>query len=197
MNIDIINETIKNLEVNNFTVHFFQKGADAVPKILKKLEPAKSISRGGSVTVDALGIIDKIKERGMPFRDYIKREDRLPSLMAEYYITSSNAVTRDGKLVNMDGFGNRVSAISCGPQKVLIVVGTNKIVNDVDEGIERIKEVAAPLNAKRLNKNTPCVETGICEDCDSPERICRVISIVTRPYEDRVTIYLIDEKLGY
>ena len=197
MNIDIINETIKNLEVNNFTVHFFQKGADAVPKILKKLEPAKSISRGGSVTVDALGIIDKIKERGMPFRDYIKREDRLPSLMAEYYITSSNAITRDGKLVNMDGFGNRVAAISCGPRQVLIVAGTNKIVNDVDEGIERIKEIAAPLNAKRLNKNTPCVETGICEDCDSPERICRVISIVARPYEDRITIYLINEKLGY
>jgi hypothetical protein len=133
----------------------------------------------------------------MPFRDYIKREDRLPSLMAEYYITSSNAVTKDGKLVNMDGFGNRVAAISCGPKQVLIVVGTNKIVNDVDEGIERIKEIAAPLNAKRLNKNTPCVESGICEDCDSPERICRVISIVTRPYENRVTIYLIDEELGY
>ncbi|UCH65441.1 MAG: lactate utilization protein [Ignavibacterium sp.] len=197
MNIDIINETIRNLEANNFTVHFFPKAADAVPEILKKLEQAKSISRGGSVTVDKLGIIEKIKERGMPFRDYIKREDRLPSLMAEYYITSSNAVTKDGKLVNMDGFGNRVAAISCGPKQVLIVVGTNKIVNDVDEGIERIKEIAAPLNAKRLNKNTPCVESGICEDCDSPERICRVISIVTRPYKDRVTIYLIDEELGY
>ncbi len=197
MKINTIDETIRNLEANNFTVHFFPKGVDAVPEILKKLEAAKSISRGGSVTVDELGIIDKIKECNMPFRDYVNREDRMASLTAEYYITSSNAVTKDGKLVNIDGFGNRVSAISCGPKQVLIVVGTNKIVNDVDEGIKRIKEIAAPLNAKRLYKNTPCAKTGICDDCDSPERICRVTSIVEKPYKDRVTVYLIDEKFGY
>jgi hypothetical protein len=197
MKTDTINETIRNLEVNNFTVHFFKKREEAVAEILKKLEPAKSISRGGSVTVDSVGIIDKIKERGMPFRDYVNMDDRLASLTAEYYITSSNAITKDGKLVNIDGFGNRVSAIACGPKQVLIISGTNKIVNDVHEGFKRIKEIAAPLNAKRLKKNTPCAETGICEDCDSPERICRVTSIVTKPYKDRVTIYLIDEKLGY
>jgi hypothetical protein len=197
MNINIINETKRNLEANNFTVHIFKKGADAVPEILKKLEPAKSISRGGSVTVEALGIIDKIKERGMPFRDYVKPDDRLASLTAEYYITSSNAITKTGKLVNIDGFGNRVSAISCGPKQVLIIAGTNKIANDVHEGFRRIKEIAAPLNAKRLKKNTPCVQSGVCEDCDSDDRICRVTSIVTRPYKDRVTIYLIDEELGY
>ncbi len=197
MNTETINETIRNLEANNFTVHFFKKGADAVTAILKKLEPAKSISRGGSVTVDALGIIDKLKERGMPFRDYVNMDDRLASLTAEYYITSTNAITKDGKLVNIDGIGNLVSAISCGPRQVLIVAGTNKIVNNVHEGYSRIKEIAAPLNAKRLKKNTPCAETGICEDCNSEERICRVTSRVTKPYKDRVTIYLIDEKLGY
>lgn len=197
MNTDIINEAIKNLEANNFTVRFFNRKEDAIQEILKKLEPAKSISRGGSVTVDELGIIDKIKERRMPFRDYVNLDDRLASLTAEYYITSSNAITKDGKLVNIDGFGNRVSAISCGPRQVLIIAGTNKIVNDVHEGFRRIKEIAAPLNAKRLKKNTPCAETGVCDDCDSPERICRVTSIVTKPYKDRITIFLIDEKLGY
>jgi len=145
MNTDTINETIRNLEANNFTVYLFNKREDAVTAILKKLEPAKSISRGGSVTVDELGIIDKIKERGMPFRDYVKLDDRLASLTAEYYITSTNAITKDGKLVNIDGFGNRVSAISCGPKQVLIVAGTNKIVKDVHEGYIRIKEIAAPL----------------------------------------------------
>jgi hypothetical protein len=197
MKTEIINETIKNLEINNFNVYLFKKRDDAVNAILKKLEPAKSISRGGSVTVDELGIIDKIKERGMPFRDYVKMDDRLASLTAEYYITSSNAITKDGKLVNIDGFGNRVSAISCGPRQVLIVAGTNKIVNDTHEGFRRIKETAAPLNAKRLKKNTPCAETGLCDDCDSDDRICRVTSIVTKPYKDRVTIYLIDEQLGF
>ena len=197
MNIDIVNETIRNLEENNFTVHFFPKRDGAVREILKKLESAKSISRGGSETVNELGIIDKIKERGLPFRDYVKREDRSASLTAEYYITSSNAITKDGKLVNTDAFGNRVSAISCGPRQVLLVAGTNKIVNDVDDGIKRIKEKAAPLNAKRLKRNTPCAESGICEDCDSAERICRVTSIVTKPYKDRITIFLIDEELGY
>jgi hypothetical protein len=197
MDTNIITETIKNLEINNFTVHLFKKKEDAVNAILKKLEPAKSISRGGSVTVDELGIIDKIKARGMPFRDYVNMDDRLASLTAEYYITSSNAITKDGKLVNIDGFGNRVSAISCGPKQVLIVAGTNKIVTDTHEGFRRIKEIAAPLNAKRLKKNTPCAESGVCENCDSNERICRVTSIVTKPYKERVTIYLIDEKLGY
>jgi hypothetical protein len=197
MDTNTINETIKNLVANNFTVHLYKNSADAVRAILKKLEPAKSISRGGSVTVDELGIIDKIKERGLPFRDYVKMDDRLASLTAEYYITSSNAITKDGKLVNIDGFGNRVSAISCGPRKVIIVAGTNKIVSDTHEGYRRIKEIAAPLNAKRLKKDTPCAENGVCEDCDSDERICRVTSIVTKPYKGRVTIYLIDEKLGY
>jgi len=197
MNQDIINKTIENLKKNNFSVHFFENKEEAAEKIIDALSSAKSISRGGSVTIDTLGIIQKIKDDGLPFRDYFSPEDRLASITAEYYLTGTNAVTEDGQLVNIDGCGNRVGALGYGPKHVLVVVGTNKIVRDVEAGIQRIKDIAAPLNAKRLKKNTPCAKTGNCEDCDSIDRICRKTSIISKPVKGRITIYIINESLGY
>lgn len=192
-----ISQTLESLKKNNFTVHFFETSEDARGELLDELKNAKSISRGGSVTVDKLGIIEMIKERGYPFQDYVTPEERRASVGAEYYVTGTNAITMDGKLVNIDGCGNRVAAMSYGPSKVFIVCGVNKIVANVEEGLRRIERVAAPKNVKRLEKNTPCAKTNTCEDCDSPERICRNTLIVTKPFKDRITIYLINEELGF
>jgi L-lactate utilization protein LutB len=192
-----IEKTITNLKKNNFEVHYFEKGTEACEKIMDDLKDAKSISRAGSVTINSLGIIDHIKEDELPFRDYASPEDRKASVSAEYYLTGTNAVTEDGKLVNIDGAGNRVAAMSYGPSHIMVVAGTNKIVKDVDEGIKRIHEIAAPINAKRLERNTPCVKTGKCSDCNSDDRICRKVSIILKPVKGRYTIYLINEDLGF
>lgn len=192
-----IREAIDSLRKNNFTVHYFENSSDAVAEIFNQLRAAKSISRGGSVTIEQIGLIKKIVEAGLPFRDYVSSEDRMASLTAEYYLAGTNSITQDGKLVNVDGSGNRVAAMSFGPGHVFIVAGTNKIVKDETAAIERIRTVAAPLNARRLNKKTPCVKTGKCEDCQSAERICRKQMTMTKPEQGRVTIFLINENLGY
>lgn len=192
-----VKRTVENLKKNNFDVLFFSSGKDAVEKIIEMLKPATSISRGGSATIDSLGLIERIEKEGLPFADYKTREQRLASITAEYYLASTNAITEDGKLVNVDGSGNRVAAMSFGPKKVFIVSGVNKIVADESAAIERIRNVAAPMNAKRLSRKTPCVKTGKCSDCSSEDRICRKTHMMTKPEKDRVSIFLIDEQLGF
>ena len=132
----------------------------------------------------------------------MSKEEVLEALRGEInsdvFLTSSNAVTMDGKLVNKDMIGNRVAAMIFGPKRVFVVVGVNKIVENVKEALERIERVAAPLNAKRLGVKTPCVETGYCTDCDSPDRICRVTTIIERrPSRTDLTVVLVNENLGY
>lgn len=194
---EVIKKTIDNLEKNNFVVSYFNTREEALPVILEDLKPATSIGRGGSVTIEEIGLIDKVQESGLPFFDYKEMEDRKRSLTADYYLCSTNAITENGWLVNIDGSGNRTAAMSFGPNKVFIVTGTNKIVKDVEAGLERIANVAAPPNAKRLGKKTPCATTGRCSDCSSPERICRKTLISTKPKPERIYIYLINEELGY
>ena len=113
-------------------------------------------------------------------------------------ITSSNALTLDGKIVNLDGLGNRVAAMCFGPTQVILVIGMNKVVPDLDSAIARVKHLAAPMNAIRLNRATPCVETGLCTDCKSPERICYMWSIIEgHMIKDRIHVKLVGEDLGY
>ncbi|OFZ79143.1 MAG: hypothetical protein A2583_00425 [Bdellovibrionales bacterium RIFOXYD1_FULL_53_11] len=192
-----IQRAIENLKKNRFEVHYFDTARAAADGIMDKLRAARSISRGGSATVDALGLIERMQKEGLPFRDYKSREDRMASLEAQYYLTGSNAITEDGKLVNIDGAGNRVAAMSFGPEKVFVLAGINKIVPDEAAGFERIRTVAAPMNAQRLGRKTPCVASGMCSDCDSPERICRKNMVVTRPEKGRFEIFLIGENLGF
>ena len=139
--------------------------------------------------------LDRAKE-GLSSEDIDKiyRE----SFFADAYFSSSNAITEDGELYNVDGNGNRVAALLFGPKKVIIVAGVNKIVKNIDEAIKRNREVAAPANAKRLNKKTPCTKVGFCMDCKSPEKICREYTIIrSQKDNDRIHVIFINENIGY
>jgi len=158
------------------------------------------------MTVSECGILDMLQngkyELYNQYREGLAPDEsanlRRKGLTAQFYVTGTNAVTMDGKLVNIDGTGNRVAAITYGPEKVIIVVGVNKIVTDVQEGIDRTRNRAAVLNCKRLNISNPCVKTGRCEDCKLPTRICNHLVITERqPKKGRVTVIIVGEELGF
>jgi L-lactate utilization protein LutB len=208
---DIKLEALKGtLEKNNFEVYIAQTGEDAkklvLDKILQQLAP-ETVSWGGSLTHVQTGIYDELKARpGITTLDTYDKslsppeayEQRRQSLLVDLFITGTNAVTERGRLVNLDMIGNRVAAITFGPKNVIIVVGRNKIVADVDEAIERIKTYAAPVNAMRLDKNTPCSKTGVCQNCKSPDRICNVWTISEKSFpKGRIKVILINEDLGF
>jgi L-lactate utilization protein LutB len=197
------------LEENNFEVFVTETAVDAGHLVLEKILPktgARRISWGGSMTFIATGLHDAIK--GMPnlevldtFNKSLSPEDALElrrqSLLVDLYITGTNAVTETGELVNLDMTGNRVAAITFGPRHVLILVGRNKIVPDLETAMVRIKEYAAPANAMRLDKKVPCAKTSVCEECKSPDRICNTWTITQKSFpKGRVKIVLINENLG-
>lgn len=194
-------ELEKVLTKNGFNVKTFDNIFEARTELLSQIKGEESIGIGGSMTVKDMDIYDDLKDKGNEVYWHWKNEvpnAAVKAINTDTYITSTNALTMDGKLINMDGNGNRVSSMIFGHKDVYIIVGKNKICKDYDEAIKRIREVASPLNAKRLNLNTPCVHTGICSDCDSPERICRAEVIIHRnPNSTNINIYLVDEELGY
>lgn len=168
------------------------------------------IGIGDSATLRQIGIIDELVRRGTevvnPFvKDLTdsleKNNDReivlRRSLGCDIFLTSTNVITIDGKLVNIDGVGNRIAGIIFGPPKVILAIGRNKIVSDVDQALKRIKNVIAPAHAKHKKKRTPCATTGECVDCDSKERMCSITAIIEKkPLRRDVTVILIDEDLG-
>lgn len=204
-------EAIKGaLEKNNFEVYIAKTGEDAKKLVLDKILPQLSpetVSWGGSLTHVQTGLYDELKARpGITILDTYDKslsppeayERRRQSLLVDLFITGTNAVTEKGRLVNLDMIGNRVAAITFGPKNVIIVVGRNKIVANVDEAIERIKTYAAPVNAMRLDKNTPCMKTGICQNCKSPDRICNAWTISEKSFpKGRIKVILINEDLGF
>ncbi len=197
------------LEKNNFEAYIAQKGEDAnklvLDKILPQLAP-ETVSWGGSLTHIQTGIYDELKARpDITILDTYDKslsppeayELRRRSLLVDLFITGTNAVTEKGRLVNLDMIGNRVAAITFGPKNVIILAGRNKIVADVDEAIERIKRYAAPVNAMRLDKKTPCLKTGVCQNCKSPDRICNAWTISEKSFpKGRIKVVLINEDLG-
>ena len=204
-------EAIKGaLEKNNFEVYIAKTGEDAKKLVLDKILPQlapETVSWGGSLTHVQTGLYDELKARpGITILDTYDKslsppeayERRRQSLLVDLFITGTNAVTEKGRLVNLDMIGNRVAAITFGPKNVIIVVGRNKIVANVDEAIERIKTYAAPVNAMRLDKNTPCMKTGICQNCKSPDRICNAWTISEKSFpKGRIKVILINEDLGF
>jgi L-lactate utilization protein LutB len=179
---------------------------EAREQVLGLIPPGARVGVGGSVSVRELGIVDALRERGQtiyedwgPQQAQPKEFDyRKAHLTCDVFLASSNAITSDGDLVNTDGVGNRVAAMIFGPQKVIVVAGHNKIVPDLDSAIQRIKNVAAPLNAKRLDLAVPCAKTGYCVDCSAPDSICRVTTIISRkPRRTDITVVLVCEQLGY
>lgn len=199
--------TIENLVKNGFKASYFEKSETAIKYIESIAENYNKIGFGGSMTVlQSLKLDELLKGKGKEILNHNigslsaeeKLEIRKKQLTCDLFVTSTNALTKDGKLINTDGVGNRVSAMIFGPKKVLVIAGVNKIVKDVDAGLKRIKEIAAPMNSKRLNMNTPCAVTGVCSDCNSPQRICRVTTIIERkPNFSDIEIIIIGENLGY
>ncbi|WP_321404741.1 lactate utilization protein [Maridesulfovibrio sp.] len=175
-------------------------------KIIPKLKP-KSISFGGSMTVVESGLFDKIKQLQKvkvidtydvqpPMAERIER--RRQSLLSDLFITSANAFTEEGELVNLDGTGNRVAAMAFGPRNVVVIVGRNKLCADLDAAVSRVKEYAAPVNAMRLKRKTPCAVTGKCQDCNSKDRICNVWAITEKSSpKGRIHVVFVNEDLGF
>ena len=198
------------LTKNNFEVYLANTGEDAKNLVLDTLLPRLSpgtISWGGSLSYIQTGLYAELKERQdiTVLDTYDKNlspeeayELRRRSLLVDLFITGTNAVTETGRLVNLDMIGNRVAAITFGPKNVILFIGRNKIVADVDEAIERIKTYAAPVNVMRLEKKTPCLKTGVCQNCKSPERICNAWSISEKSFpKGRIKVILINEDLGF
>lgn len=185
--------------------YFCETCEDAVKKALELMPEGSVISWGGSMSISECGLMDALKkhsytliDRASAATEQEKREIYARTVMADYYLMSTNAITMDGELVNIDGFGNRVACLCSGPQNVIIIAGMNKVVNSVEAGIARIRTKAAPPNTTRLNKNTPCAKTGVCKNCFSPDCICSQTVITRRSgIPGRIKILLVNEDLGF
>ncbi|MCK8058647.1 MULTISPECIES: lactate utilization protein [unclassified Fusibacter] len=201
-----IDRTIEALKKNNMNAYFVEHH-EMLVQLLKDLIPEKStVGIGGSMTLFETGTVDFLRSHDINFLDRYQ-PDLTPedikqiyrdSFSADIYMTSSNAVTESGNLYNVDGRGNRVAAMIYGPDKVIVVVGSNKIVRDDQAAILRNREIAAPANAKRLSRKTPCNHLGYCTDCDSPDRICaNFVFMRKQMVKDRIHVLILDEQLGY
>lgn len=192
---------IKGLESRNMTGYYAADKEEAVKKALEVIGKGSTVAMGGCQSAHEIGLIQALEEGDY---NYIDRSNMTPreSLMAAYdadvFLSSANAMTNDGIMVNIDGNSNRVSCIAQGPKKVVFIVGMNKICSDLDEAIKRARNVAAPANAQRFDVKTPCKVTGKCADCKSPDTICCQF-LVTRysRHEGRIHVILVNDTLGY
>jgi len=205
-----LNDLKSELEANNFEVFLAENRQAASQIVLEDIIPklnVKTVSWGGSMTVVASGVYEALKKRtDLTVIDTYDRtvtpeeglNRRRQALTVDLFVMGSNAVTETGMLVNLDMFGNRVGALTFGPKNVIVLVGRNKMVDDIEEAMFRIKNYAAPVNAARLDKKTPCVKTGYCDDCSSPDRICNNWTITEKSYpKGRIKVVLINEDLGF
>ncbi len=202
---NIAQKLIKNLEKRNMEGYYCSSKEEALKKILSLIEDHSSVAWGGSMTLSDIGVIDKLHENNtLTLYDRARvTNEEVPSIYlaafsSDYYLMSTNAITRDGTLINIDGTGNRVAALIYGPKNVIVVAGINKIAENEADGILRARNVAAPLNTIRLNKNTPCIVDGTCHDCLSNDCIC-MHTVITRNsrVKNRIKVILVGEPLGY
>lgn len=196
---------IDNLKKRRMQGYYCETKEDAVNKVLEIIEKGKSVGWGGSMTLNETGIMEAVRNSNYEIidRDAAKTKEEQKEIFGkicgcDYFLMSSNAITLDGELVNVDGRGNRVSFLCFGPENVIIVAGVNKIVPDIESAIKRVRNIAAPPNAVRLNKNTPCFVTGKCADCFSLDCICAQ-TVITRlsAVPNRIKVILVGEELGY
>lgn len=200
-----VERTITALKKNNFGALFVPDSRSACEEVMKQIPDGVTVAVGGSVTLGQIGLLEALGNRKIRFL-WPMRQGKTPgevmdlirqSFSADVFISSTNAITEDGKLFNVDASGNRVGAMFIGPNKTIIVCGVNKIVKDMEAAEKRLKEWAAPQNAKRLGRKTPCAETGVCADCQSPERICNIyVTLAKKPTRMDMTIILVGEHLG-
>jgi hypothetical protein len=199
-----IEKTLNSLKKNKIKAEYFENSAQAVESLLAEIEADKSVGIGGSVTVNSLGIPQKLIERGNKvFFHWLeataenKEKARQNAKNADIYLSSTNALTENGELVNIDGTGNRVAAMVYGPRRVYIICGKNKVTKDLDAAFKYIK-ANTYKNARRLNLKTPCAATGECNNCSSPDRMCNVTTIIERkPANTDLKVIIIGEELGF
>lgn len=203
---EILHEVAQRLRERNFEVIIAPDGREALSAVLDLIPDGATVGLGGSTTVQEIGLLDALREgsydlcdqyeEGITKEENFKRRRR--GLTADVFVTGTNAIAREGALVNIDGMGNRVAALTFGPEKVITVVGRNKICDDVHKAIDRVQNYVAPKNAKRFGVDTPCAKTGECENCSAPERICNIYSIIRRQWAPgRFHVILVDEDLGF
>lgn len=195
---------VDTLNRNGFHAQFVDNKKEALEAALELIDFKATVGMGGSMTVKAIGLKDALLTRGNTVFDHqgAKGEEgvkiRHQELSSDVFVCSTNALTLNGELINVDGTGNRLAAMLYGPKRVVMVVGANKIVRDEAAGRERIKMCAAPLNIGRMGRKTPCSVTGMCMECNSPERICNATLIMHRPMgEADFHIIVVGEALGY
>ncbi len=201
-----VERTMDNLVKNNMMAIYVEHKDQVVDKVAELIKEGELVAVGGSMTLFETGIIEHLRIGRYNFLDrYMEGLSRTQveeiyrkSFFTDTYLTSTNAITENGELYNVDGNGNRVAAMIYGPKSVIVVAGINKIVKDVDEAVERVQRVAAPANSIRLNKNTPCTKTGYCANCKTDDRICCTYTVFGQQREkNRIRVILVGESIGY
>ena len=196
---------VQGLKSRNMNGYYAETKEDALKKALEWIPEGSTVAWGGSMSIAEIGLKKAICEGN--YKEYNrddaknpeeKRKIELASYDCDFFLTSANAITEDGVMVNIDGFGNRVSAIAAGPRNVIMIVGMNKVVRDIENAVSRARNEAAPINAQRFDIDTPYHKTGACFDCKSPDTICCQM-LVTRfsKVPERIKVILVNEELGF
>ena len=198
----LASQVIKGLESRNMSGYYASDRDEALKIALSLIEKGSTVTMGGAMSAHEIGLVDALKNGDYNFIDRDQEKDKRAAMLAAYdadvFLSSANAITNDGVMVNIDGNSNRVSAIAQGPKKVVFIVGMNKVCDDIDGAMKRARNVAAPINAQRFNLNTPCAKTGACFNCKSPDTICCQF-LITRysRHEGRIHVILVNDNLGF
>ena len=193
---------IKGLISRNMSGYYAESREAALKQALELIPEGSSVAMGGAMSAHEIGLVDALKAGNYSFIDRDAYSDKRAAMLAAYdadvFLSSANAITEDGVMVNIDGNSNRVSAIAQGPKKVVFIVGMNKVCNDLDGAMKRARNVAAPINAQRFGLSTPCAHTGACMDCKSPDTICCQF-LITRfsRHPGRIHVILVNDSLGF
>ena len=202
---NLANTIIENMKKKNMEGYYCATSAEAVEKALSLMPEGSSVTWGGSVTLSECGLMDALHANNYELIDRMNaktpeeaRQLFGQQVLADFFLMSSNAVTINGELVNIDGNSNRVACLCCGPKNVIVIAGMNKVVSTIEDGVHRVRNIAAPPNTVRLNRNTPCAKTGKCGDCYSPDCVCSQIVITRRSsIPNRIKVILVGEELGF
>ena len=198
----LASKVIKGLESRNMTGYYAKDKDEALKIALELIPEGTSVTMGGAMSAHEIGLVEALKEGNYQFIDRDEYEDKRAAMLMAYdadvFLTSANAMTEDGVLINIDGNANRVSAIAQGPRKVIVIAGMNKVCSDVDGAMKRARNVAAPINAQRFGLSTPCSKTGACMNCKSPDTICCQF-LITRysKHAGRIHVILVNDFLGF
>ena len=198
----LASQVINGLESRNMSGYYASDKDEALKIALSLIEKGSTVTMGGAMSAREIGLVDALKNGAYNFIDRDQEKDKRAAMLAAYdadvFLSSANAITNDGVMVNIDGNSNRVSAIAQGPKKVVFIVGMNKVCDDIDGAMKRARNVAAPINAQRFNLNTPCAKTGACFNCKSPDTICCQF-LITRysRHEGRIHVILVNDNLGF